>query len=583
LNLEKNISEKNILLAIRAIKDGKKINNIDVGNSNVNNALLDLYSSLDTLKDKIQKESEAVANANVHAAEMMDKLEIAHEKYINFHNILNYTHDCIFIFNSSNLLFTYTNRGASLQVGYTAEELKKMTPLSIKPLISEKEFRKNISTLVNKSVNVLEFSTSHRHKDGHDIPVDIVLQYVETDKKFIAIVRDARKRIFLENKIIKTKEKAELAKLVTEHFLANMSHEIRTPMNGIIGFSNLLKNSQLDEEQQENIDMISKSSESLLIIINDILDYSKLESGMVNLEHISFDLSKLIEEIISFINQVPQVKEKELDIMSFGTDNINIVKGDPHRIKQVLINLLNNSIKFTDSGYVNLNLLTKDLDNGNVSIQLKVEDSGIGIDSKKLKTIFDKFSQADISDTRKYGGTGLGLSISKTLIELMGGTLEVKSEVDQGSIFIINLILERGKEELIIKKNDRSDKNVLYQGKVLVVEDNPINQKLITKTLKKLGLVSKLSENGKLGIKECRNSKFDLILMDLQMPIMDGFEATRKIREFNKTVPIVALTANVIGDISNECLKAGMNDFLTKPLKRNFLLDVLSKYTTQLE
>lgn len=388
---------------------------------------------------------------------------------------------------------------------------------------------------------------------------------------FITYIKYSQKRAILLKKNIEALSRQKSS------FLANMSHEIRTPMNGILGFSEILLESNLKEDDQHSVQMIRNSVESLLTIVNDILDFSKLENGKVVLENLPFSLNNLLSEMTEISKQVPMVSDKNLDIVPHLPEKECYVIGDHHRLRQVILNLISNSIKFTKSGYINVKLTTKTDSNNFVDIKIDIEDTGIGIPKNKLENIFYKFTQSDVSDTRIHGGTGLGLSISRELIELMGGKLTVESNEGIGSIFTISLKLPRTDQ---ITEPPRSNKNIVenFTGNILVVEDNIINQKLILKSLTKLGLNVEITKDGLLSLEKVKLKKYDLIFMDLQMPVMDGFQATQKIREFDTKTPIVALSANAIGDISKKCKDVGMNDYLSKPLKRKFLILILNKY-----
>lgn len=388
---------------------------------------------------------------------------------------------------------------------------------------------------------------------------------------FVSYIKVGQKRALELRKQIEENAKSKSL------FLANMSHEVRTPMNAILGFSEMLLESDLSDENKGNVNMIKNSSESLLVVVNDILDFSKLEVNKLQLEYLPFDLKAHLIELKDTISQEPLVAERGLDVIVDLPEEDCFVVGDKYRIRQVLLNLLNNAIKFTEDGFVNLKLKTQRYDEM-IDIVIDVEDSGIGIAKDKVVLVFEKFTQSDISDTRKYGGTGLGLSISRSLVELMEGTLTVSSEEGKGSTFSVKMKLpiHQGGDIETEKKTLKCPQK--YHGKALIVEDNLVNQKLISKTLIKLGLDVDIVGNGFQAVKKVESKKYDLVLMDLQMPVMGGIEATIKIREFNMETPIVALTANVVGNISEKCFEAGMNDFMTKPLKKKFLLKVLDKY-----
>ena len=379
-----------------------------------------------------------------------------------------------------------------------------------------------------------------------------------------------------------SKEIAENSLAVKEHFMANMSHEIRTPMNAVMGFTKLLEDTNLDHHQQEIVHAIKVSSQSLMTLINDILDYSKIESGKIVLEHIPFSVKNIFESLQVILKQ--KAEEKKI-ALKFDFDNKipDLVVGDPTRLMQILINLGDNAIKFTEKGSVETSVLRLDAyDESRMALAFRVKDTGNGIPADKFSEIFERFTQVSAETTRKYGGTGLGLSIVKGLVEMQNGTLNLESEPGKGSVFSFAITYEKGPEvpptvsesQKQVASHIRPDKEAPLH--ILVAEDNPINQMLVTHVLKKYGLTSEIAENGEIAVEKMRQNHYDLILMDIQMPIMDGYDATRIIRnELKSNIPIVALTAHAMNQEKEKCLGLGMNDFISKPFGQKQLYDTI--------
>ncbi len=375
-------------------------------------------------------------------------------------------------------------------------------------------------------------------------------------------------------------------------FLARMSHEIRTPMNAVIGVTQLLEATSPTESQQHYLGLLQNSGQLLLSIIDDILDYSKITSGNINLESTPFDLHKLIHNIYQILSANPEEKPVEL-LLTMSNDFPQWVEGDPTRLRQILFNLLNNALKFTSRGQVSLQAQRiVQLDKNKVQIQITISDTGIGLSQEQIAHLFTAFHQADASITRKYGGTGLGLAISKQLIELMGGSLHVSSKLGQGSSFVILLPLLLT-DELITITNPIMPAMPWADGqlsklRILLTEDNAVNQLIITSLIKQLGIDVKLAKNGEeaFGIITTQHDDFDIVLMDCEMPILDGLQATRKIRHWElehqqQPMTIIALTAHALPEYQVRCREAGMNDYMTKPLLLNELAVKLQTFQAQ--
>lgn len=396
----------------------------------------------------------------------------------------------------------------------------------------------------------------------------------------IGFSQDITNRIKAERELIKAKEETERASKVKEVFLANISHEIRTPMNGILGIGGLLYKTNLNPKQEEYTKLILESADNLLHIVNDVLDFTKIESGKIELEYIPFLLEEKISTTLKTF--IFKIEEKGLELVFDNqVPSETVLIGDPFRLGQVLNNLISNALKFTESGKITVSAAQIKTENQLTFFEFKVSDTGIGISAENLANIFDEFVQASSETSRKYGGTGLGLTITKNLIEMQGGTIKAESIVNKGTCFTVCIPYKIGESSMLVNSKEEVVFTPIDKKRILVAEDVVINQIIVKQILEEWGHEVVLVANGQEAYDAHKKKDFDLILMDIHMPEVDGYEATQMIRHMGDTtkaaIPIVALTANAFKKETDRFAEAGFNDYITKPFTEAGLYDCIKK------
>jgi PAS domain S-box-containing protein len=522
--------------------------------------------------------------------------------------------DAIMILSSSTGKFTAGNQATIDLFGVRSEEEFLATgPWDVSPeyqpdgQLSATKARDEIGKAMEEGVNFFEWT--HRRLRGPTFPATVLLTRIELHGKtqLQATVRDisaqkqAETRIkqaiealeYTNEQLVESTAKAnewaaqaDWANAAKSQFLANMSHEIRTPMNAIVGFSDLLAEEDLTDQQQDDVNTIRESGRSLLHLINDILDFSKIEAGQLAVEITDCSLRKLLDSLEAMMRPLALKKSIDFKIVEDHTLPAYI-RSDPHRLQQCLINLVDNALKFTEQGHVHVQVSILE-DKGKQILHFDVEDTGIGIPQHRQAAVLEPFAQADGSTTRKYGGTGLGLTVTKQMIELLGGELSLTSQEGGGSVFslIVPTDVDASAPRLL-DRNGSPDQgpeeagkmeSMMFSGKVLLAEDVRTNQVLMQSMLTQMGLDVTVAEDGNQALKMALSQSFDLILMDMQMPRKNGYDATRSLRQQGSSTPIVALAADAMKGGEQKCLDAGCDDYLAKPIDAQTLMRVIAKY-----
>lgn len=459
----------------------------------------------------------------------------------------------------------------------------------------EPQRTKEIYEELLKKGSISDFPLTLCHKDGRLTEVlcnGLVYKSPhENALGAIIIAKDLTEQKRLASELIEAKnnagiaiKKAEESSQLKESFLANMSHEIRTPLNAIIGFADILAKKKLGKKENEHVKTIKSAGENLLTIISDILDISKIEAGIMFFEEKSFSIQDIFQSVEDMLAK--KAKEKDLDLLFKIDNNVpDMLLGDPIRLTQILINLTGNAIKFTSKGKVQVGckLLKKEAETS--LIEFSVKDTGIGIPEDKLHFVFERFRQAESHTTRKYGGSGLGLSIAKQLVELQGGILSVKSKLKVGSTFSFAIPYKNTSEaqQEIAPMDNKYNMKKLSKLKILLVEDNRLNVLLVQSLFSENNLKLQIAENGSVCIEKLKQTDFDIVLMDMEMPVMNGYEAATIIRrDFKRNIPIIAMTAHAMAGEREKCLSLGMNDYISKPINANLLFEKMYKLTIKL-
>ena len=493
------------------------------------------------------------------------------------------------------------NPSAFRMFGYSSEEMigRNIKMLMPSPYRGEHdEYLINYLTTSEKKIIGIGREVIGLRKDGTSFPMELAVSEVKQNglHSFTGIIRDISERKQTDELRI-AKEQTDRANEAKSEFLANMSHEIRTPLTAILGFSEVLSENLSNPDDIEAIQTIQRNGKHLLKLINDILDLSKIEAEKLDFECIDVPLCQLVIEIISLMRV--QADEKGLSLeVGFSTRIPKSIQSDPTRIRQIVINLISNAIKFTDAGEVRLRVCLLDENGSTPKIQFEVIDCGIGIEEEAIEKLFTPFSQADSSTTRRFGGTGLGLTISSRLAKLLGGEVVVKSVLGKGSVFtatiatgsleavtmLENLSEAALKSQQTSKTSPQNNSNL--NCRILLAEDGVDNQRLISFVLNRAGAEVTLAENGQIAVDfalkaSAEGSPYDVILMDMQMPVLDGYDAARHLRNEGYSGPIIALTAHAMATDRQKCIDAGCNDYATKPIDRKKLIELVGRYASR--
>ncbi len=478
--------------------------------------------------------------------------------------------------------FEYVNNEFSKFTGYDVDVLNSMDYWQLTPKQYEDQEQLQLQNMKSEG-RYGPYLKEYFHKDGHRFPVllsGIKITGLDGAEYIWSVVQDMTERQKAEEQLRVAMREAEAANVAKSQFLAAMSHEIRTPMNGILGTLQLLQDDFRSDKERMLFDSAVESAHSLLTIVNDILDFSKIEANMLSLEYVTFSAKHIVKHVVSSLSQLATVNSVNVEVSeSPGFHDAWI--GDSTRVKQIVTNVVSNAIKFSENGSVSIAIASQ-LGGENTSLTIVVKDTGIGMSSETLSSLFDRFTQADLSTTRKFGGTGLGMAITKNLVDMMNGTIHISSELSVGTTVEIVLPLNCSQSDVRNEESKRSDAPNLTGKKILVAEDNQVNLMIIETMLEKTNATIVTAENGAVAVELFESSTPDLVLMDIQMPEMDGLDACKIIKKKSPNTPVVALTANVLLEDVQTYLQNGFNDHLGKPVVLDQLYERLEKYLLNL-